>query len=129
MVTITMYDGPDKEAAWVALLAARHLGHQVSYSPIINPDGRATRFVVTATLDRKLTLDEHTGIYVCITRTCAKRNVEVPHPWCGDWPLDRRRKRCRKCKKFMLFCRLKKLMTAEAKAKLAAFAARKKEIT
>jgi len=64
--------------------------------------------------------EEHTGIYVCSTKGCTQRDKEVEHPWCQDWPLAKRQKKCRVCKKRMLFFRVKKVMTDAAKAKLAA---------
>lgn len=73
-----------------------------------------------------MTDTEHSGIYVCLTKTCAQRNVEVKHPWNGDWPLAQRQHKCTKCRKRMLLVSVKKVMTAEAKAKLQEFVARRK---
>lgn len=71
--------------------------------------------------------DTHSGVYVCLTKACTQRNVEVKHPWMGDWPLAKRQHKCAKCKKRMLLFAVRKVMTPEAKAKLAAFAARRKQ--
>ena len=71
--------------------------------------------------------EEHTGLYVCLTRTCKKRNVETGKPWNGDWPLAKRQHKCTGCKKRMLLVKVKKVMTEEAKAKLAALIAKRKE--
>ena len=71
--------------------------------------------------------DEHSGAYVCLTKTCAKRNAEVRHPWSGDWPLAKRQHKCTECKKRMLLFKVVKVMTPEAKAKLAEFVARRKK--
>jgi hypothetical protein len=64
--------------------------------------------------------EDATGLYVCITRTCKRRNTEVEHPWNADWTLAKRQKKCTTCKKRMLFFRVKRVMTEAAKAKLAA---------
>lgn len=71
--------------------------------------------------------DTHSGVYVCLTKACAKRNVEVKHPWMGDWPLAQRQHKCAKCKKRMLLFAVRKVMSPEAKAKLAELVARRKQ--
>ena len=71
-------------------------------------------------------MDEHTGVYVCLTKACGKRNVEVGHPWAQEWPLAKRQHKCTGCRKQMLLVQVKKVMTAEAKAKLKEFIARRK---
>jgi hypothetical protein len=71
--------------------------------------------------------DTHIGVYVCLTKACTQRNVEVKHPWMGDWPLAQRQHKCTKCKKRMLLFAVRKVMTPEAKAKLAAFVAQRKQ--
>lgn len=63
---------------------------------------------------------EQTAVYICFTKGCKQRTVEVRHPWSGDWPLVKRQKKCRACKVRMLFVRLVRVMTQEAKDKLAA---------
>lgn len=73
------------------------------------------------------TENEHSGVFVCLTKTCAKRNAEVRHPWHGDWPLAKRQHKCTGCKKRMLLVSVKKVMTPEAKTKLAEFVARRKQ--
>ncbi len=70
--------------------------------------------------------DDPIGVFVCLTRSCSRRNVEQSFPWNGDWPLGKRQHKCGLCRKRMLLIKVKKVMTAEAKAKLAAFTARKK---
>lgn len=72
------------------------------------------------------TESEHTGVYVCLTKTCTKRNAEVTHPWSQAWPLAKRQHKCTGCRKRMLLVSVKKVMTPEAKAKLAEFVARRK---
>lgn len=67
------------------------------------------------------------GIYVCLTKGCEQRDKEVQHDWCADWPLDKRQKKCKSCKKRMVLYAIKKSMTDEAKQKLRDLAAKRKE--
>jgi hypothetical protein len=48
MVTTEVYNGPDREAAWKALIAARSAGAQVSYSEREDPDTLAHRYIVVS---------------------------------------------------------------------------------
>lgn len=49
MVTTEVYNGPDREAAWKALIVARAAGAQVSYSEREDPGTHGHRYTVVST--------------------------------------------------------------------------------
>jgi hypothetical protein len=77
-------------------------------------------------IENALAEPNSTGIYICLTKGCARRIKEVEFPYCTDWPLAKRQHKCRSCRKNLTLYKVKKVMSEEAKAKLKELGAKRK---
>lgn len=70
----------------------------------------------------------HTGVFICFTKGCRLRVPhQVEHPYNSDWPLPARQHRCKGCRKNLTLYSVKRIMTDEARKKLAALNERRRK--